>query len=155
MIRRIPFIIVLILIATNCSNITKQEFSLTIKHYAGGPGLTVIYYLNDSSLDVGTNCDLADCQEKIVYKRTFTKNENDSIYKFINSLQLDTLKSSYKTEGIMDGLFTNLSFRKGFFRSHSSTFDNFKTPVTDTLFKFIDNLIQMKKYRFYSWGQDE
>jgi hypothetical protein len=152
--RLISPIIVLILLVTGCNRDGRQDFSLTIKHYAGGPGLTVMYVLNENGLGVSTNCDLENCREKIVYKRAITKNESDSIYKFINSLQLDTLKPSYETKGIMDGLFTKLSFKKGFFSSHSSTFDNFDTPTTDTLFRFVDNLIPAKKYRFYSWGQE-
>ena len=55
----------------------------------------------------------------------------------------------------MDGLFTKLSFKNGFFTSHSSTFDNFDTPTTDTLFEFVDKLILTKKYRFRNWVQDE
>jgi len=148
------FIIISILLATSCTGDGRQNFSLIIKHYAGAIGLTVIYNLNEKGLQVSTNCDLENCTEKIVYNKTFTKNESDSIYKFINSLQLDTLKSSYKTEGIMDGLFTKLSFKTGFFSYHSTTFDNFNTPTTDTLFRFVDNLILIKKYKFYSSSQD-
>ncbi len=155
MTRLIFFIIVCILIGTSCNSDGRQNFSLIIKHYAGGPGLTIIYNLNEKNLQINTNCDLENCKEKAVYKRTFTKNESDSIYEFINSLQLDTLKSSYETKGIMDGLFMKLSYKKSFFSSHSSTFDNFKTPTTDTLFRFVDNLILTKKYRFFHWGQDE
>ena len=140
---------------TSCKSDGRQDFSLTIKHYAGGAGLTLIYDLNEVGLQVDTNCDLENCKQKTVYKRSFTKSESDSIYSFISSLRLDTLKSSYETKGVMDGLFTKLSFKKSFFSTHSSTFDNFDTPTTDTLFKFIDNIIATKKYRFYSWGQDE
>src|SRR6266536_1418218 len=150
MTRLTTFIISLLLLVTSCNNDGRQDFSLTIKHYAGGPGITIIYDLTETGLQVETNCDFEDCKQKTVYKRAFTKSESDSIYKIINSLQLDTLKSSYETKGIMDGLFTKLSFKKGFFSSHSSTFDNFDTPTTDTLFRFIDNLILTKKYRFYS-----
>lgn len=155
MTRLILFIAVLFWFAASCKSDGRQDFSLTIKHYAGGHGLTIIYDLNEDGLQINTNCDLENCNEKTVYKRTFTKNESDSIYKFINSLQLDTLKPSYKIKGIMDdGLFTKLSFKKGFFLTHTSTFDNFDTPTTDTLFKFVDNLIVTKKYRFHNWGQE-
>lgn len=152
MIRFKLFIISCLIVATSCNNGGRQNFSLTIKHYAGAAGLTLIYEINENGLKVDTNCDLEKCKQKTVYKRTFTKNESDTIYKFINSLQLDTLKSSYETKGILDGLFTKLSFKKGFVSSHSSTFDNFDTPTTDTLFRFVDNLVLIKKYRFHKLG---
>ena len=145
----------MLLLVTSCNNNGRQDFALIIKHYAGGPGLTVIYDLNENGLKVETNCDLENCKQRTVYKRTFTNEESDSIYSFLNSLKLDTLKSSYETKGIWDGLFTKLTFKKGFFSSHSSTFDNFSTKTTDTLFRYIDNLVLTKKYRFYSWGKDD
>lgn len=149
------FITALFLLVTSCKNNGRQDFALIIKHYAGGPGLTLIYDLNENGLKVETNCDLENCKQRIVYKRKFTKKESGSIYSFLNSLKLDTLKSSYEAKGILDGLFTKLTFKKGFFSSHTSTFDNFRTKTTDTLFKFVDNLVLTKKYRFYSWGQDD
>lgn len=155
MIRHFILMVSLMLFLTSCNRNDKQDFSLTIKHYAGGPGITLIYDLNEKGLQVETNCDLQDCKEKTVYKRTFTKNESDSVSKFITSLQLDTLKSSYETKGIMDGLFTKVTIKRGLFSSHSSSFDNFTTPTTDKLFSYVDSLILIKKYRFYSWGRDE
>jgi hypothetical protein len=155
MIRLTTFLLILFSLVTSCTRNGSQGFSLIIKHYAGGPGITLIYNLNEKDLQVETNCDLENCKQKTVYKRIFTKNESDSISKFITSLQLDTLKSSYETKGIMDGLFTKLTIKDGFSSSHSSTFDNFTTPTTDTLFNYVDSLILIKKYRFHSWGQDE
>ena len=154
MVRLIAFITVFIVLATSCNNSGRQNFSLTIRHYAGSAGITLIYHLDESDLQVDTNCDLENCKQKRVYKRTFSKNESDSIYNFITSLQLDTLKRSYETKGIWDGLSTKLTYQKGLFSSHSSTFDNFNTPTTDTLFGYIDNLILTRKYRFHNWGQD-
>ena len=148
------FVAALSWLVTSCSSDGRQDFSLTLKHYTGGAGLTLIYDLDEAGLQVDTNCDLENCKQKTVYTRSFTKSESDSIYLFITSLQIDTLKSSYETKGIMDGLFTTLSFKKGFFSSHLSTFDNFDMQTTDTLFKFVDNLIATKKYRFHHWGQD-
>jgi hypothetical protein len=149
------FIVVFLIVATSCNNHGRQNFSLTIKHYAGGAGLTLIYDIDENGLKVETNCDLENCKQKTVYKRAFTKTESDSIYEFITNLQLDTLKTSYETKGIWDGLTTKLSFKKGLFSSHSSTFDNCDTPTTDTLFKFVDKLVLSKKYRFHSWTRDD
>lgn len=146
---------VLLLFATGCGGDSRKGFSMTVTHYSGGIGLTRIYALNEKGLFVDTNCDFENCEQQTVYKRSFTKNESDNIYRFINSIKLDTLNSSYKTERVLDGLVTKLTFGNGLFSSHSATFDNFKTPVTDTLFKFIDNLIQIKKYRFYQWGRED
>lgn len=154
MARLFSFITTLMLLATSCNIGDRQHFSLTIKHYAGAYGITVIYDLDQNGLRIDSNCDLANCEEKTVYKRKFTEKEGDSIYTFINSLRLDTLKSAYETKGIMDGFSTKVSFKKSLFSSKSSTFDNFNTPATDSLFKFIDNLVLIKKYRISSWGQD-
>jgi hypothetical protein len=155
MTRPILLLTALFFCLTSCNSNGRQDFSLTITHYAGGAGLTLIYDIDEAGLQVDTNCDLENCKQKTVYSRSFTKSESDSIYEFISSLQLDTLKPSYETKGVMDGLFTKLSFKKSLFSTHSSTFDNFDTPTTDTLFNFIDNLIATRKYRFYCWGQDE
>lgn len=153
---RLSFLITaFFLFVTSCSNNGRPDFSLTIKHYAGGPGLTLIYTLNENGLKVETNCDLENCKLRTVYKRTFTIQESDSIYNFLNTLKLDTLKKSYETKGAWDGLITKLTFKTGFFSSHSSTFDNFSTKTTDTLFRFVDNLVLTKRYRFYSWGLGE
>lgn len=115
----------------------------------------MIYSVDETSLQVDTDCDLENCKRKTVYKRTFNKSESDSIYRFISSLQLDTLKSSYQAKGMLDGLFTKITIEKGFLSTQTSTFDNYLTPTTDTLFKYIDKLILTKKYRFHNWGQDE
>jgi hypothetical protein len=140
--------------ATSCKNDGRSNFSLTIKHYAGAAGLTLIYQLDENGLQIDTNCDLENCKQKTIYSRAFSRSESDSILSFLNSLQLDTLKPLYQTKGVWDGLVTRLKFRKSLFSSQLSTFENFNTPTTDTLFKFVDNLIPPKKYRFYTWGQD-
>lgn len=106
------FITTLLLLVTSCNNNGRQDFALIIKHYAGGSGLTIIYDLNENGLKVETNCDLENCKQRVVYRRTFTNEESDNIYSFLNSLKLDTLKSSYETKGIWDGLFTKLTFKK-------------------------------------------
>ncbi len=142
-------------LGVGCSSDSRKSISLKITHYAGGPGLTLIYSVDETSLQVDTNCDLENCKRKTVYKRTFNKSESDSIYRFISSLQLDTLKSSYQAKGMLDGLFTKITIEKGFLSTQTSTFDNYLTPTTDTLFKYIDKLILTKKYRFHKWGQDE
>jgi len=151
---RLPLIIITFItfvFATGCS---RNNFSLTIKHYAGAAGLTLIYQLDENGLQIDTNCDLEDCKQKTIYSRAFSRSESDSILNFLNSLHLDTLKSLYQTKGVLDGLVTRLKFGKGLFSLQSSTFENFNTPTTDTLFKFVDNLIPAKKFRFYTWGQD-
>lgn len=151
MLRQFTLIILLALILASCTRSSKN-LSIKITHYGGGSGITLIYDLDQEGLQVTTNCDLENCKERTVYQRTFTKSQRDSIFMFINSLQLDSLQSSYETKGIMDGLFTTLTIKQGFFSKRTSTFNNFSTPATDTLFRYIDNLILIKKYRFYSWG---
>ena len=141
-------------ILTSCNSDGRRHFSLTIKHFAGAAGLTLIYTINENDLQIATNCDLENCKQKTVYKRTFTKNESDSIFNFITSIQLDTLKPKYETKNMLDGLFTKITISKGFLSSHTSTFDNFSTPTTDTLFNYIDNLVLIKKYRFHNWGDE-
>jgi hypothetical protein len=153
--RQILFICILFFLGVSCSSDDRESISLKIAHYAGGAGLTLIYTVDENKLQVETNCDLENCKQKTVYTRSFDKNESDSFCKFIFSLQLDTLKSSYQTNGMLDGLFTKITLKKGFLSTQTSTFDNYSTPTTDTLFKYIDNLILTKKYRFHNWGQDE
>jgi len=146
---------ILLFLGIGCRTDGRNSISLKIIHYAGAAGLTLIYTIDQNSLQVDANCDLANCDQKTVYKRTFNKNESDSIYNFISSLRLDTLKSSYQRENMLDGLFTTITIKKGFLSRQTNTFDNYSTPTTDTLFKYIDNFILTKKYKFYSWGQEE
>jgi len=150
------FIIAFLIVVTSCNFNDRKSFSLTVKHYGGGAGITIIYSLDENGLQVDTNCDLANCKQETVYKRTFTNAESDSILKVLNSLKLDTLKKSYQYQGHYDdGLYTEIKMKHGFFSSHKSTFDNFATPTTDTLFAFIDKLVIERKYTFAKWGQDE
>lgn len=152
--RQIWFIFTLILILSGCTSDGRKTFYLNIKHYAGATGLTLTYSIDEESIQVSTNCDLAGCKQKTVYKREFTKNKSDSIYNFIISLRLDTLKPKYQTKGMLDGLFTTVKFKKNFFTSRTNTFDNYPTPTTDILFRYIDNLILQKKYQYFNWGKD-
>lgn len=152
--RQILFISILFFFVVGCSSDGRKSISLKIVHYAGGAGLTLIYTVDEKNLQVETNCDLENCEQKTVYKRVLNEEESDSIYKFISSLHLDTLKSSYQTRGMLDGLVTKISIKKGFLSTQTSSFDNYLTPATDTLFKYIDNLIFTKKYRFHNWGED-
>jgi hypothetical protein len=149
------FILAVVLMVIGCNSDRRKSFYLHVKHYAGGPGLTIIYTINEKGLQVETNCDLEKCKQRTVYNRTFNKNQSDSIYQYIQSLRMDTLKSAYKTKGMFDGLVTKITIQTGFLFSHTSTFDNYSTPVRSKLFKYIDNLISPKKFRFYSWGEGE
>jgi len=149
-------IVVLLVAVTGCNSNYSNDFSLTVNHYGGGAGITIIYSIDRQGLHVDTNCDLANCKLATVYTRTFTAAEADSVFNFINSLQIDTLKKEYKPTGmVFDGLYTEIKFKKGIFSSHKCTFDNVSTPSTDILFDYIDRLVKEKKYRFASWGQDE
>jgi hypothetical protein len=149
-------IIVLLFAVTSCNSNDKRGFSLTVNHYGGGAGITIIYSIDEKGLQVDTNCDLANCKQATVYTRTFSDTESDSIFNFINSLKLDTLKREYRPTGLVyDGLYSEIKFKKGLFSSHKSSFDNISTPTTDILFAFIDELVKEKKYRFANWGRDE
>lgn len=151
-----PFIALAFIGLTSCSSDQNKDFSLTIKHYGGGAGITIIYTVDKSGLQVDTNCDLADCKETTVYKRTFTKAESDSILINLNTFQLDTLRRKYEPEGLVfDGLYSEIEFKKGLFSTHKSSFDNVSTPTTEKLFAYIDKLIPEKKYQFATWGQSE
>jgi hypothetical protein len=141
---------------TSCSSDQSKDFSLSVEHYGGGAGITITYLIDKNGLQVNTNCDLASCKETTVYKRTFTKAERDSILINLNAFQLDTLKRKYQPEGIVfDGLHSEITFKKGLFSTHRSSFDNVSTPTTEKLFAYIDKLIPEKKYRFATWEQSE
>jgi hypothetical protein len=154
---RIKFsIIVFFLGWTSCKDYGRQEFSLTIDHYAGAAGGLINYSIDNNGLKVNTNCDLADCKEATVFTRTFTKTESDSIIAILNSLMLDTLKKSYKYQGSYDdGYFTEIKLRKGLFSIQKSTFENLSTPTLDSLNTFIDKLVTKPEFRLASWGQSK
>jgi hypothetical protein len=153
--RRLKYYIILLLVVlASCSANDNKDFSLTVTHYAGGAGITIIYSIDNSGLQLDTNCDLANCKEATVYKRTFSKNESDSIIASLISLRLDTLKTSYKYQGYYnDGFFTEIKVHNGLFSSHKSTFDNIYTPTVDTLNAYIDNLVTKPEFRLATWGQ--
>jgi len=143
-----------VILLTGCSSDTSENLSLTVKHYAGGAGITIIYSIDKDGLQVDTNCDLANCKEATVYKRTFSKAESDSIIATLNSLRLDTLKKSYKYQGYYDDSFlTEIKVRKGVFSSHESTFDNVYTPTAEKLNAYIDKLVAKPEFRLATWGQ--
>jgi len=146
----------LFILMTGCSSKTSNDLRLTVKHYAGGAGITIIYSIDKNGLQVDTNCDLTNCKEATVYKRTFSRVESDSIIATISSLRLDTLKKSYKYQGYFDdGFFTEVKLVKGLFSSHKSTFDNVYTPTADKLNAYIDNLVTNPEFRLGTWGQIE
>ena len=147
-------ILAFLFILASCNRDGRNTFSLSIKHYASAAGITIIYSLTEDNLQIDTNCDLENCKQITVYKTSFTRLQSDSIYNFLLSLRLDTLKPQYKTDRMFDGLVTRLKFTKNIFTSYTSIFNNYSTSTTDTLFKYIDNLISQKKYRFATWGDD-
>lgn len=148
-------ILIIFLVVAGCNSDGRKSFSINVRHFSGAVGLTLIYSIDQNTIQVDTNCDFANCKEQTVYKRNLTKGESDSTFYFIASLHLDTLKSSYKTKGISDGLYTKIKIKNKFLSSYTSTFDNYSTPTTDTLFKYIDNLVKQNKYRFFHWGEKE
>jgi hypothetical protein len=144
----------LYILLTGCSSDASKDLRLTVKHYANGAGITIIYLIDKNGLQVDTNCDLANCKEATVYKRTFSKVESDSILATLNSFRLDTLKKSYKYQGYYDdGFFTEVKLRKGLFSSQKSTFDNVYTPTAERLNAYIDNLVTKPEFRLATWGQ--
>jgi len=148
------YIFSFLVIAAACTQSNKKAFSIKISHFAGAAGMTRIYFINQNELHLSTDCDFKDCQEQVVYKREFTKNETANIANFISSLHLDTLKASYETPNIDDGLVTRIVITNESSASKTSTFSNYRTSVTDTLFRYIDNLILVTKFKFYKWGSE-
>jgi hypothetical protein len=153
--RKILWSSIFLVFAFSCNRDGRKSFFLNVNHYGGATGTAVMYTIDERNLLVETNCDLADCKQKTVYKRTFTRNESDSIYGFVFSLRLDTLKLSYQTPGISDGLYTMVTISDGSFSGRTITFDNYTLQSTENLFMYIDSLILTKKYRFYDWGESE
>jgi len=150
------FITSIIVVLTSCSSNGSKDLRLTVKHYAGGAGITIIYSIDKNGLQVDTNCDLVNCKKATVYKRTFSEVESDSILVTLNSFRLDTLKRSYKYQGHYDdGFFTEVKLIKGLFSSQKSTFDNVYTPTADKLNAYIDNLVAKPEFRLATWGQTE
>jgi hypothetical protein len=152
---RLIFLLVFLLSLGSCTNPKDNRFqSLKIKHFAGAAGLTIIYIVTKNKIQVSTNCDFQDCKEQVVYERNFTKAESDSIQNFILTIHLDTLKASYETPNIDDGLYSEIIVEKKSSPPKKSTFSNYSTAATDSLFKYIDKLILTKKYRFHEWGSE-
>ena len=146
----------LFIVLTGCNTNANKKLKLTVKHYAGGAGITIIYSIDKDGLQVDTNCNLANCKEATVYKRTFSRLESDSIIETLTSLRLDTLRKSYKYQRYFDdGFFTEIKLRKGLFSSHKSIFDNVSTPTVDKLNAYIDNLVTKPEFRLATWGQTE
>ena len=144
----------LFIVLTGCSSGGSKDLRLTVKHYAGGAGITIIYSIDKNGLQVDTNSDFANCKEATVYKRTFSKLESENVIKTLNTFQLDTLKKSYKNQGYYnDGFFTEIKLKKDLFTTHRSTFDNIYTPTADKLNEFIDNLVAKPEFRLATWGQ--
>jgi hypothetical protein len=136
------------IIAISC-NENGLEFSVEIKNYAGAEGITIYYIVTNKSVHVDYVCDQQNCKRKTLYKRDLDKRQSDSIYRFIQSLHLDTLKSAYKPDGIVfDGLVTYLKLRGSGLPNKSVTLDNQSTPATDSLFRFLGGLVP-EKFRNY------
>jgi hypothetical protein len=84
-----------------------RQYNVTIKQYAGGPGVTIIYSIDTAGIQVKTNCDLANCKERIVYNGTFTREQSDRFYNSLKALNLDTLQKEYEPAGVVyDRLYT-------------------------------------------------
>ncbi len=133
----------------NCK--TKSErFSIEVRHFAGAPGLTIYYIVNDTYVQVDTDCDLQDCKRKTVYKRSLTQEQSESLLENLKSLHLDTLRKTYEPkEMIFDGLFTTIKLQGPDLPTKTISINNVELPTTDSLYRIIDNLIFAKKYKFY------
>jgi len=143
------------LLAIGCNTDGRKSFDIEVEHYNGANGITLKYSLNQDKIDIITNCDLANCKEEKVYTRLFSKTESDSINNFLKSLKLDTLKLQPASSIKFDGHNTKITFKKHFILTLSSSinYNNYTTPTTDTLFKYIENLIFEQKYQFRHWGE--
>jgi hypothetical protein len=118
-------------------------------------GLTIYYIVDDKSIMVDTNCDLENCKRKNVYKRSLTSAQSDSLFQALKSLQLDTLKTSYKPKGmVFDGLVSTIKLRGSEFPNKDISIDNVDLPTTDSLYRILDRLILEKKYQFYHFGEE-
>jgi hypothetical protein len=145
-----------VILLTSCSADVDKDLRLIVKHYYGGPGMTIVYSIDKDGLQVNTNCDLTSCEATTVYKRTFSEVESDSVIETLNSFQLDTLKHSYKHQGfITDGFFTEIKLTKGLLSSHKSIFDNLYPPTLDRLNTYIDKLVTKPEFRLATWGKTE
>jgi hypothetical protein len=126
-----------------------SDFSLEIKNFEGAAGITIYYLVTDKSVQVDYDCDLQDCKRKTLYKRNLNKQQSDSIYPFIRSLRLDSLKAEYKPNGmVFDGLVSYVKLSGSGLPTKSVTLFNQNTPATDALFKFVFGLVPNKFHHF-------
>jgi hypothetical protein len=150
----IALLFLLQILTNSCRFKDVGQYNVTIKQYAGGTGVTIIYSIDTAGIQVKTNCDLANCKERIVYNGTFTREQSDRFYNSLKALNLDTLQKEYEPAGVVyDRLYTLIKINGHGLPDKSIAIENQKLPATDSLYKTIDRLI-VKKYRFESWGQD-
>ena len=138
---KIVIIILLTVLTIQCKT-NSNQFSIEIQHYGGAAGITTYFIVNDKSFQVDTDCDLEDCKRTTVYKRYLTSEQRDSLLQALVSLRLDTLKSTYKPEGLVfDGLVSSIKVRGSRLPHIDVSIDNVELPATDSLYKIIDRLI--------------
>jgi hypothetical protein len=142
------------LVTFNCGT-NSHKYSIEVRHFAAAMGLTIYYIVDDKSIKVDTNCDLDNCKRKNVYKRSFTSVQSDRLFQALKSLHLDTLKTSYKSKGmVFDGLVSSIKLRGSEFPNKDISIDNVDLPTTDSLYRILDRLILEKKYQFYHFGEE-
>ena len=152
--QKLFIIATLSLLTTNCRT-NSNKISIEIRHFAGAAGLTIYYLLGDNFVQVDTDCDFQDCKRKTVYKRDLNPQQRDSLFKALQTLRLDTLKSDYKPKRmVFDGLVSSIKLRGSGLPDKNISIDNVNLPATDSLYRIIDRLILVKKYQFYHFGQE-
>ncbi|MGB8192911.1 MAG: hypothetical protein WCF67_13365 [Chitinophagaceae bacterium] len=146
--------IILSFIGFNCGPGGAGLFMVKMRHYAGGAGLTVYYSVNNYRVEVRTNCDLTNCSEKIVYKRALSREELDMFRQRCRGLNIYGLKEFYEDSNVMDGLNSVISIYDSNVGSKTIRINNYEVPLADSLYKYVDDLIWEKKYKFFHFGEE-
>jgi hypothetical protein len=146
--------VVISLVMCNCAS-NSNKYSVEIRHFAGAAGLTIYCTIDEEFIKVDTDCDFENCKRKNVYTRSLTPGQSDSLFQSLKALQLDTLRTSYKPEGmIFDGLVSSIRIRGSGLPNKEISIDNVDLPATDSLYTIVDRLILVKMYKFYHFGQE-
>ena len=140
---------------TKTSSANRHGFSIEIEHFAGAMGLTLYYIANGKYVQVDMNCDLENCERKTLYKRELSAKESDDLFKKLQALKLDTLKKSYRPDGmVLDGLVSSIKVHGPDLANSEISIDNVNLPTTDSLYQIIDKFVLTKKYQFHHFGQE-
>jgi len=133
--------------------LARERFNVTVQAFALTAGYNLKYQINEEGINIITNCDFEGCKPETKYRKNFGDRESNDFYQFLKSLRIDTLKTSYTRNGVLDGYLIKIFVEGTQLPVKHIELSNRQTKTTARLLNKVNDLVTEEKYRFGKWEE--